>query len=171
MSSLEKFISVDKEDSPHVLSEIQLIRRINRFEERVKSQKFLQKSNFLELSEEVALINEGILISFDEEEIEAMPRPQWLYSDESVFISVIWDSRNIGDQTYSAKALAVEALPNGIIIVRGNAIGSTVLSQTEWENKTIKQMDALTKASKNPMPVQYEKAAIINYSIDQRLLF
>lgn len=171
MSSLEKFISVDKEDSPPVLSEIQLIRRINRFEERVKSQRFLQKSNFLELSEEVALINEGRVISFDEEDIEIIPRPQWLYSDESVYLSIIWDSINVDEQTYLAKALAVEALPNGIIIVRGNAIGSSVLSQRDWENKIISQMDALTKASKNPMPVQYEEASIINYSIDQKLLF
>lgn len=139
---------------------------------RDKSEKFLKESYFLELLEEIAEIKRGRIISDVDEDFIINSRPNWLFADNSSFSSVLWEEKQVATGEYQAKGLSVEALPNGTIIIIGAFGGSTVLLDKDWRNNKKVQLDALSKASKNPLSIQYivEKEGI-DFSTNETLLF
>ena len=137
-----------------------------------KSEKFLKESCFLELLEEIADIKKGRIISDVDEDYIINSRPNWLFADNSSFSSVLWEEKQIAADEYQAKGLSIEALPNGTIIIIGAFGSSTVLLDRDWRNNKKAQLDALAKASNNPLPIQYiVEEEGISLSENQTLLF
>lgn len=80
--------------------------------------------------------------------------PAWKIAEDSSFTGCAWDINHY-DQTI-AKGIAVEALSNGSIIVRGAPNATSLLLYKEWKNDTQVLLKALKKAVVNPMTIVFK---------------
>lgn len=79
--------------------------------------------------------------------------PSWKVAEESSFTGCAWDINHY-DQT-TAKGVAIEALSNGSVIIRGAPNATTLLLHKEWKNNNKILWKALQKAVQNPMLIVF----------------
>jgi hypothetical protein len=130
---------------------------IERLERQNKASQHLDKTIFPELLKKMAkdpnFIVEDILYDKIWDDM----------NEDSIVLDLFWDLHPTGIEkagevmldTYNAKAISVEMLPNGNLIVRGDSdYGTTVLLSGEWNDKKL-QKKAFDKAFANPKTASF----------------
>lgn len=80
--------------------------------------------------------------------------PPWKVSRDSSFDGFAWDIKNDSGVVIGT-GVAIEALPNGSIFVRGAPNATKLLLFKEWKNNNEVLLDALKKALEKPMTIVF----------------
>jgi hypothetical protein len=94
---------------------------------------------------------EGIIYNDDAFAYE----PEWKAVEESSFDGCAWDIDTRKGEPVSARGVAVEALTNGTVIIRGAPNATTVVLYREWKNDREVLFNALHKALLNPRTIVF----------------